>query len=154
MILGFLRSASGLLVKGPQTLGSRKAKAREGGDNTDVDSDQESELSSQTHSSGGTVIITLRNVPPYTECKDVFSHGRLRADGHTPGDICRLAKKPPPPAATGMKHPNPAYTILRSFVFHRWAWKGYEHRLTKGEKGKTGEGGEDRSWEFYLKDGQ
>jgi 25S rRNA (uracil2634-N3)-methyltransferase len=54
----------------------------------------------------------------------------------------------------GMKHPNPTYTLLRSFVFHRWAWKGYEHRMTKGEKGRTGEGGEDRSWEFYLKDGE
>lgn len=71
-----------------------------------------------------------------------------------PGDICRLAKKPPPPAVTGMRHSNPTYTLLRSFVFHRWVWKGYEHRLTKGEKGKTGEGGEDRSWEFCLKDGQ
>lgn len=41
-------------------------------------------------------------------------------------------------------------------MFHRHIWKGYEHRMTKGERaggtGKTGQGGEDRTWEFYLKD--
>jgi 25S rRNA (uracil2634-N3)-methyltransferase len=67
-------------------------------------------------------------------------------------DVPKLAKKPPPPATTGAKHSNPQYVLLRSFVFHRWTWKGYEHRMTKGERGKTGDGGEDRSWEFYLKD--
>ncbi|KAF9654147.1 hypothetical protein BDM02DRAFT_3133670 [Thelephora ganbajun] len=140
LILGFFRSVCGFLVRGPPpTLGSlkKKGKGQEEGDDTDIDLDQEGKSSGQTGFSKGTVIITLRNVPPYTEW-----------------DICRLAKKPPPPAVTGMKHPNPTYTLLRSFVFHRWAWKGYEHRMTKGEKGRTGEGGEDRSWEFYLKGGE
>lgn len=77
MILGFLRSASGFLAKGPQILGGQKGKIREGGDDTDVDSDQEGELSGQAESPGGTVIITLRNVPPYTECKDFPSNRRL-----------------------------------------------------------------------------
>jgi 25S rRNA (uracil2634-N3)-methyltransferase len=50
--------------------------------------------------------------------------------------------------------PNPKYTLLRSFAFNRRMWNGYEHRMTKGERahgqGKTGEGGEDRTWEFHL----
>ena len=157
MILGFLRSVSGFLVRGPSpTLVSRKkkGKAEKGEDDTDTDSNPEGESSGHAGSSRGTVIITLRNVPPYTECKCFSSQIRgRRSQLAILGDICRLAKKPPPPTATGMKHPNPTYTLLRSFIFHRWAWKGYEHRMTKGEKGKTGEGGEDRSWELYLTDG-
>ena len=78
MILGFLRSASGFLVKGPQTLGGQKEQARGCEDNTDAGSEEEGELNSQADSPGGTVIITLRNVPPYTECKVCPSHGRLR----------------------------------------------------------------------------
>ena len=70
-------------------------------------------------------------------------------------DIPRLAKKPPAPTSANMK-PNPVYTLLRSFTFNRWIWNGYEHRMTKGERarghGKTGEGGEDRTWEFCLAD--
>jgi 25S rRNA (uracil2634-N3)-methyltransferase len=72
LILGFLRSVSGFLVQGlPPTLGhlKKKGKAREEDDDTDSDSDQERRSSGQTGSSRGTVIITLRNVPPYTECK-------------------------------------------------------------------------------------
>lgn len=88
----------------------------------------------------GTVLITLRNVVPYTQW-----------------DVPRLAKNPPPPTTGGSKAlPNPQYVLQRSFQFHRDVWKGYEHRMTKGErvqgKGTTGEGGEDRTWEFYLKD--
>lgn len=48
----------------------KKKKAREKEDDTDVGSDQEAESSGQTTSSRGTVIITLRNVPPYTECNN------------------------------------------------------------------------------------
>jgi 25S rRNA (uracil2634-N3)-methyltransferase len=51
---------------------------------------------------------------------------------------------------------NPRYTLLRSFAFHRALWKGYAHRMTKGERaggtGTTGAGGEDRTWEFCLAD--
>ena len=76
MILGFLRSASGFLIKGAQKLGGQKKEGREDGNGGDVDSDKEGELSDQTVFFGGTVIITLRNVPPYTQCKDFLSHGR------------------------------------------------------------------------------
>jgi len=75
MILGFLRSVSGFLVRGPPpVLGNlnKKGKAREE-DDTDEDSEQEGKPSGQAGSSRGTVIITLRNVPPYTECKDLLS---------------------------------------------------------------------------------
>jgi len=80
MILGFLRSVSGLLVRGPPPkLGSRKKKGKEQGeeDDTDTDSDQGGELSGLMGSSRGTVIITLRNVPPYTECKGFLSCPRV-----------------------------------------------------------------------------
>ena len=69
-------------------------------------------------------------------------------------DIPRLAKHPPSTTSATSK-PNPPYILLRSFKFHRSAWSGYEHRMTKGERahgeGKTGEGGEDRTWEFCLR---
>jgi 25S rRNA (uracil2634-N3)-methyltransferase len=71
-------------------------------------------------------------------------------------DIPHLAKKPPPPPTEANKTPNPIYTLGRSFAFNRRMWNGYEHRMTKGERahgrGGTGEGGEDRTWEFYLAD--
>ena len=74
MILGFLRSVSEFLVRGPPpTLGSRKkGKKQEGEDDTDSDSDQEGEPDGRAGSSRGSVIITLRNVPPYTDCKYFF----------------------------------------------------------------------------------
>ena len=69
-------------------------------------------------------------------------------------DLPKLAKNPPPP--TNGRAQNPKYIQLRSFVFHRQSWKGYQHRMTKGERahgqGKTGEGGEDRTWEFCIQD--
>lgn len=65
----------------------------------------------------------------------------------------KLAKSPPSPTTPSAPN-NPRYIQLRSFVFHRQIWKGYEHRMTKGERahgqGKTGEGGEDRTWQFCL----
>ena len=79
----------------------------------------------------------------------------MRADSINIRDLPKLAKNPPPPPSSGQK-PNPKYIQLRSFVFSRQIWSGYEHRMTKGERahghGKTGEGGEDRTWEFCLRD--
>lgn len=134
---------------------TRKKKPSEDSDdeqNEPVDEDEE------THSmqSRGTVLITLRNVPPYTHwwvhiVRDELL-GHQMASLHR--DLPKLAKNPPPP--TGGTPPNPRYVQLRSFRFDRMLWKGYEHRMTKGErahgKGTTGIGGEDRTWEFYLRD--
>ncbi|KAF7347507.1 25S rRNA (Uridine-N(3))-methyltransferase [Mycena venus] len=146
LILGFLRSAAGFLVNGPvpEIFSPRKRKRPDDedeaeededmGDNTNVDDDD----IVKPVACRGTILITLRNVVPYTQW-----------------DVPRLAKNPPPPT-TGSTPPNPQYIILRSFFFNRSTWKGYEHRMTKGERahgtGKTGEGGEDRTWEFCLKD--
>ncbi|KAF7347505.1 Conserved eukaryotic protein [Mycena venus] len=83
----------------------------------------------------GTILITLRNVGPYTQW-----------------DVPRLAKNPSPPTS-GSTPPNPQYIILRSF-FNRSTWKRYEHRTTRVKEPmtlKTGEG-EDQSWEFCLED--
>jgi hypothetical protein len=70
-------------------------------------------------------------------------------------NVPRLAKNPPLPTS-GSTPPNPRFTLLRSFAFSRSFWSGYEHKMTKGERahgtGRTGEGGEDRTWEFCQQD--
>ncbi|KAG6336230.1 hypothetical protein ID866_2849 [Astraeus odoratus] len=149
LILDFLRCAPHCLMQGPVPLVCRKRPRKNQDDDDDddygmaaadiSDSDIDTSIPSTATSSGrGTVLITLRNVPPYTAW-----------------DVPRLAKNPPKPSKTG-ETPNPSYKLLRSFVFHRSLWKGYEHRMTKGERahgqGTTGIGGEDRTWEFYLRD--
>ncbi|KAL4067314.1 hypothetical protein V8B97DRAFT_1873933 [Scleroderma yunnanense] len=141
LILDFLRSASHCLSLGPIPLVHQK-RPRKVPDDDDEDmnvEDPEDLLPSTAVGSGrGTILITLRNVPPYTTW-----------------DVPRLAKTPPKSSRTG-ETPNPRFKLLRSFVFHRSIWKGYEHRMTKGERahgqGTTGVGGEDRTWEFCLQD--
>ncbi|KAG5721890.1 UPF0617 protein [Termitomyces sp. T112] len=155
LILGFLRSAAKILSVGPvpSFTTPRKRKKNDDDDNDDEceaeDESMHAETEEEEHfkfitpkeavKTRGTVLITLRNVVPYTLW-----------------DVPRLAKKPPLPT-TGSTPPNPRYTLLRSFGFNRSAYKGYEHRMTKGTRargtGKTGEGGEDRTWEFCLQDG-
>jgi len=79
LILGFLRSVSGFLVRGPPPTPEspkKKGKAREEEDDTDVDSDKGAGSNGQTGPPRGTVIITLRNVPPYTECKGFLPYRR------------------------------------------------------------------------------
>ncbi|RDX51927.1 hypothetical protein OH76DRAFT_1346144 [Lentinus brumalis] len=140
LILGFLRSAAPLLVSGPTPIihKARKPKRDPGDDSGDDAGPDEEKMDDVPQRPRGTILITLRNVPPYTLW-----------------NLPKLAKNPPPPTSSGQK-PNPKYTQLRSFVFHRQFWTGYEHRMTKGERahgqGKTGEGGEDRTWEFCLQD--
>ncbi|KAK7465315.1 hypothetical protein VKT23_005294 [Stygiomarasmius scandens] len=146
LILGFLRSTAKLLRTGPVPIinrpGKKKKKSEDDDDEDeeadDAEMDKDQSALKTAGNERGTVLITLRNVTPYTLW-----------------DVPRLAKNPPPPTQ-GSTPPNPHYTLLRSFVFHRQIWKGYEHRMTKGERahgtGKTGEGGEDRTWEFCLRD--
>ncbi|KAI0348107.1 hypothetical protein BDW22DRAFT_1350255 [Trametopsis cervina] len=140
LLLGFLRSVSGILQTGPAPVVHARRKPKASGDDSGDDghaSSSETENLATSSVRRGTVLITLRNVAPYTLW-----------------DLPKLAKNPPPPQSGGQA--NPRYTLLRSFAFHRNAWKGYEHRMTKGErvhgKGTTGVGGEDRTWEFYLRD--
>ncbi|EKM61438.1 uncharacterized protein PHACADRAFT_156688 [Phanerochaete carnosa HHB-10118-sp] len=132
LLLGFLRSAAHLLRRGQApSLASRKKRQADSSDREDGESADEAEGSGSAEIRG-TILVTLRNVPPYT-----------------------LWHSPPPPKASG-ESTNPSYVQLRSFVFHRSLWKGYQHKMTKGERvhgtGTTGQGGEDRTWEFYLKD--
>ncbi|KAG2155708.1 hypothetical protein DEU56DRAFT_320434 [Suillus clintonianus] len=146
LILGFLRSVVGCLAEGSiptPNLPRKRNRPADDDDDDDVNDDaaddyMDASSPSATQGARGTVLITLRNVPPYTNW-----------------DVPRLAKTPPKPTSLGTL-PNPNYKLLRSFVFHRNTWKGYEHRMTKGERahgrGTTGEGGEDRTWEFCLKD--
>ncbi|KAI0361075.1 hypothetical protein OH77DRAFT_1390413 [Trametes cingulata] len=143
LLLGFLRSAAPFLAKGPVPIVNKARKRRrdpddDGSDDEAEDQDMAQDAIDTSRKARGTVLITLRNVPPYTLW-----------------DLPKLAKNPPPPTSVGQL-PNPKYKQLRSFAFHRQVWEGYEHRMTKGErahgKGKTGEGGEDRTWEFCLQD--
>ncbi|EIN14362.1 hypothetical protein PUNSTDRAFT_140670 [Punctularia strigosozonata HHB-11173 SS5] len=136
LILGFLRSASAFLRPGPVPLSPTARKKQKTSEDSDDEGDIEpiGEEGTQQRTAGyrGTLLITLRNVTPYTLW-----------------DVPKLAKHPPASAPD-----NPQYTQVRSFLFHRSAWKGYEHRMTKGERangaGTTGQGGEDRTWEFCL----
>ncbi|KAF5352843.1 hypothetical protein D9756_006104 [Leucocoprinus leucothites] len=143
LILDFLRSASRFLNNGPvPSVHKHKKRIRteeEEEEDVDInDADGSSTSANPSIATRGTILLTLRHVPPYTLW-----------------DVPRLAKKPPQPTSAS-KPPNPHYIQLRSFVFHRDLWTGYEHRMTKGERahgvGKTGEGGEDRTWEFCLRD--
>ncbi|KAJ7597287.1 hypothetical protein C8J56DRAFT_772696 [Mycena floridula] len=137
LVLGFLGSAAAVLQVGSIPVQQSRSKSGNTSDDDGEDITTDAGPSSLQHTRG-TVLITLRNVVPYTLW-----------------DIPKLAKNPPPP--TGSHSPNPTYVVLRSFTFSRSVWKGYEHRMTKGERahgtGKTGEKGEDRTWELYLRDG-
>ena len=153
LILDFLRSAPHCLTLGPMPVTHPTRRRKQQGD--DGDNLQEDDISGSDVDAAprGTILITLRNVPPYTEWCVPFS---VHFHSLRPcRDIPRLAKAPPKPTRTG-EEPNRRYKLLRSFVFHRHVWKGYEHRMTKGERahghGKPGEGGEDRTWEFCLQE--
>lgn len=158
LILGFLRSAARFLVRGPmpQSQASRKRKHPPDDDNNGCTDEEDNEIVGVGGHARGTILITLRNVQPYTEwfayrcCPQwylLISFSRR--------DVPKLAKNPPPPRSF-TDSPNPRFVLFRSFVFNRSDWRGYEHRMTKGERaygrGKTGKGGEDRTWEFFLKD--
>ncbi|KAL1951203.1 hypothetical protein VTO73DRAFT_352 [Trametes versicolor] len=136
LLLGFLRSAAPFLTKGPIPVVNKSRKRKRDPDDDGPEEDEAEDTADTDRRNRGTILITLRNVAPYTLW-----------------DVPKLAKNPPLPTTTG-EEPNPRYKQLRSFVFHRAAWKDYEHRMTKGERahgtGKTGEGGEDRTWEFCI----
>lgn len=159
LILGFLRSAARFLVRGPapRLQPSRKRKRPSSDDEDDecTYTDKNQDVGEDGRARG-TILITLRNVPPYTDwsaCRCCLQWPL--ADIILRRDVPKLAKSPPPPRSS-THQPNPHYVLFRSFVFNRSDWRGYEHRMTKGERahgeGKTGEGGEDRTWEFFLKD--
>ena len=65
LLLAFLRSAAHLLRTGPvpSVQSSRKRKAKENSDDEEASADEEPSEAVQTR---GTVLVTLRNVPPYT----------------------------------------------------------------------------------------
>ncbi|EMD42312.1 hypothetical protein CERSUDRAFT_41630 [Gelatoporia subvermispora B] len=159
LLLDFLRSAASSLATGPipSVHISRKRKRDPDDDQDDKEgaSDDDTPPAS-IPKTRGTVLITLRNVPPYTlwYVAQIIIFYVLSVD-YPSRDLPMLAKNPPPPTSTSGK-PNPRYLQMRSFVFHKQLWQGYEHRMTKGERahgqGRTGEGGEDRTWEFCLKD--
>jgi 25S rRNA (uracil2634-N3)-methyltransferase len=69
LILGFLRSAAKFLVRGPmpQLQASRKRKRTAEDDDDRCTDDDENEAVGAGDRARGTILITLRNVPPYTE---------------------------------------------------------------------------------------
>jgi 25S rRNA (uracil2634-N3)-methyltransferase len=162
----FLRSASKFLTLGsiPSFLPARKHKRKADDEDDDDEGDERADAAEASYKPNsiesatkrGTILITLRNVEPYTLWSVFYAN---MAFTHQVNNFCRdvprLAKNPPPPPFLSTPS-NPRYILLRSFVFHRQMWKGYQHRMTKGERaggfGKTGDGGEDRCWEFCLKE--
>ncbi|KAG8833951.1 hypothetical protein FRC17_009822 [Serendipita sp. 399] len=138
LLLNFLKSAPDILATGaPNTLQPRKRDKPEG------ESEQESEGDDEIHvsikrdapqaSRRGTVLITLRDSPPYTLW-----------------DVPKLAKRP----AAG----RPRYIQLRSFAFDPAQYPGYSHRRTAGHRGekerpvvKERDGVVDaRTWQYEL----
>lgn len=155
LLLGFLRSAAQLLRKGP--VPSVGATKRHRGAASDDEEDQGGGAArldaAGPVSSRGSILITLRNVPPYTLWQVIFISSLPFVLMSCTRNLPKLAKNPPPPPTVGGPV-SPRFVQLRSFAFVRALWKGYEHRMTKGERahgtGTTGQGGEDRTWEFYI----
>jgi len=146
LILGFLRSVSGFLVRGSApTLGGlkKKGKAREEEDDADADSDQVAESSGGTGSSRGTVIITLRNVPPYTECNQFPWCWRDVTDispSHPRGRLSSSEK-------TASSHVNGHETSKPSLhlaAFLRLSQMGMERLRTPDDERREGQDG--RGW--------
>ena len=70
LLLGFLRSAATLLVSGPipvvHKARKRKRNPEDGSDDDEADLEDNSQDINTARSARGTVLVTLRNVPPYT----------------------------------------------------------------------------------------
>ena len=69
LLLGFLRSAAPFLAKGPIPVIAKKKKPKD--DDEEEDDKEGSEVedeagSAQTIASRGSILVTLRNVEPYT----------------------------------------------------------------------------------------
>lgn len=147
MLLRFLVSVAPYLTQGraPEYV---TGKTRRGSDDEDEDDNSENQgpagaeevLAEHTvwrplspPARQGSVLITIRNVPPYTLWNIPMLAKKLRS---VFGPIAAAA--PPPPKRTYM--PNPAemeqadteYVVWRSFEFDPRMWKGYSHRRTVG----------------------
>ena len=70
LLLGFLRSAATLLVPGPipvfHKARKRKRNPEDGSDDDEADLEDVSQDINTARPARGTVLVTLRNVPPYT----------------------------------------------------------------------------------------
>jgi len=144
LILGFLRSVSGFLVHGPApTLESlkKKGKAQDGEDDTDADSVAES--SGGTGSSRGTVMITLRNVPPYTECNQFPRCRRDVADICPPHPRGRLSSSEKTSSPHGNWH-EASKPSLHLAAFLRLSQMGMEGLQTPDDERREGQDG--RGW--------
>jgi 25S rRNA (uracil2634-N3)-methyltransferase len=84
LILGFLRSVAGCLAEGtiPTSNLSRKLNRSaddDDDDNANEDEDIDASSPSTVQGARGTVVITLRNVPPYTNWQVHFLYHYLAA---------------------------------------------------------------------------
>lgn len=132
-LLSFLAAVPALLEQGPMP-SAKPQKYKPVEDDDDLDDEEAGAVDVQDTKTRGTVLITLRDAPPYTLW-----------------DLPSLAKRPPDPDA-------PRYVVVRSFAFARaeWAAHGYAHRMTKGHVDGIVAGGQrrsdERTWEFALAD--
>ncbi|EJD54307.1 hypothetical protein AURDEDRAFT_79182 [Auricularia subglabra TFB-10046 SS5] len=131
-LLAFLAAVSAFLEQGPMP-SAKPLKYKRGDDNDNEDNEEEA-IDVHDTKTRGTVLITLRDAPPYTLW-----------------DLPKLAKRSPDPDS-------PRYVVVRSFAFARpeWAAHGYAHRMTKGHVDGIVAGGQrrsdERTWEFALAD--
>lgn len=146
MLLRFLVSVAPYLTEGPAPV-YVTGKAKAGSDDED---DEDEALGTQAPAGPeisselvwrplsppprqGSVLITIRNVSPYTLWNIPMLAKKLRS---VFGPIASSA--PPPPKGTYMpsraeiERAGPTYVVWRSFEFDPRAWKGYSHRRTVG----------------------
>ncbi|PVF98605.1 hypothetical protein CPB86DRAFT_351251 [Serendipita vermifera] len=135
LVKEFLKTVPSVLVLGSSNESRTKQRRPQLSDDSGLEDNDLIEEESPSLNTGtrGTVLVTLRDTPPYTLW-----------------NVPELAKKP--------SEGEPRYKQLRSFAFNPDHYPGYAHRRTAGHKGdrevpvlKEREGVADaRTWEFEL----
>jgi len=68
MLLGFFRSAAGFLAQGPEPVAhTKKRESTNSEDDCDENDYDLHEIEEKERSCRGTILVTLRNVKPYTD---------------------------------------------------------------------------------------
>lgn len=148
LILRFLVSVAPYLTRGPVPAyaANEKRKPRHDSDDEsddEVDDETAAFLASIPEADGerpltpparqGSVLITLRNVPPYTLWNVPMLARRLRSVvGPIASSAPALPKHMHAPTVADVDRVGASYIVWRSFEFHPGDWKAYSHRRTVG----------------------
>jgi hypothetical protein len=117
LILGFLRSAARYLVRGPapQLQPSRK-RNRPSSDDEWTDGDNDQTIDGRAR---GTILITLRNVPPYTEwsaCRAATASGGL-ANITFAQERAKTSEESTSSTSLFCRHPEPSLYLISLICF-------------------------------------